>query len=320
MPRTTAQGPNLYYDVPVAIIPVVSSVLLLIRLYHWHCYQYYQLLNLIDDTMEQALPRCSKAEGPTTFSQFNQLPPELRIKIWQHAMPEARTVVVKSPYTKQRSISKSLEAALLPPHDHEESWYSTTQIPALLHVNAEARYEALKQYKISLGVGNAPPRIYVDFSRDTLFFGNSELKPECSPLWTSTQGLNEVQRLAVVPEGAWRVLRWRKVELNSLEKMIFVHGTENLELGPLPQLIEDMPEEVETEPEEQAQRLEELESPEPQEPQEPRKNKLAPMKRRMQEAREEISTLMTVLPTQWEREPAVSTAVFKKSRGDRWQC
>ncbi|KAI0009556.1 hypothetical protein F4779DRAFT_627701 [Xylariaceae sp. FL0662B] len=316
MPRTTTHSSHLYYDVPVAIIPVISSVLLLIRFYHWHLHQYYQLLNLIDDTMEQTLLRSSKTEGPTTFTQFNRLPPELRIKIWQHAMPEARTVVVKSPYANRGFTSNSLEGPLLQPQDQEESWYSTTQIPALLHVNAEARYEALKHYKISLGVGNTEPRIYVDFSRDTLFFGNSELKPECSPLWASTRDLNQVRRLAVVPEGAWRILRWRKVELDSLEKMIFVHDTDNLELGPLPQLIEDVPQEVETELEEQeAQGLEELAAS-----LESQKNALDPMKKRMQEAREEINTLMMVLPTQWEKEPAVSTAVFRKSRGDRWRC
>lgn len=318
MPGRKSQAPGLYYDVPVAIIPLISSILLLIRLYRWQRSQYYQLLNIIDNTMEQTLSRLSnKTEGPTTFTKFNELPPELRIKIWQHAMPDSRTVAVKSPYARQKNTPRSLEEAMYEAHDQEDTWYSTTQIPALLHVNAEARHEALKHYTLSLGVGSAQPRVYVDFNRDTIFFGNSELKPECSPLWASTRDLNQVQRLAVVPEGAWRVLRWKKVDLNSLEKMIFVHDTEKFELGPLPQLVEDEPQEIEIDLlEAQAQHLEELQLQ--QELQED--TTIDPMKKRMQAAREEIDTLMMVLPTQWEKEPAVSTAVFRKSRGDRWLC
>ncbi|KAI2608589.1 uncharacterized protein GGS25DRAFT_284074 [Hypoxylon fragiforme] len=319
MLRRRGQAPGLCYDVPVAIIPLVTSILFLIRLYRWQQFHYYQLLDLFDNTMEQTLSRFSKKiQGPTTFTKFGELPPELRIKIWQEAMPGPRTVVIKSPYARQQHIPKSLEEAILETHDQEETWYSTTQIPALLHINAEARHEALKHYKLSLGVGKGQPRIYVDFRRDTIFFGNSELKPECSALWASTKDLDQVHRLAVVPEGAWRVLRWKNVDLNSLERIIFVHDTEKLELGPLPQLIEDEPQEVDTELlEEQVQRLEELESP--QEPQ-GNVNILDHMKKRMQVAREEVNTLMMVLPTQWEREPVVSTAVFRKSRGDRWLC
>ncbi|OTB11740.1 hypothetical protein K445DRAFT_26228 [Daldinia sp. EC12] len=268
--------------------------------------------------MEGTLTRVSnKLQSPTTFNKFNQLPPELRIKIWQYAMPDPRTVVVKSPYPGQKQTPRSLEEGISDSYSQGETWYSNTQIPALLHVNAEARYEALKHYQLSLGVGGLQPRIYVDFSRDTLFFGNSELKPECSSLWASTQGLDQVQRLAVVPEGAWRALRWKKVDLNSLERIIFVHDTEKLELGPLPQLVEDEPQDIEAELlEGQVQRLEELELQ--QEAQE--NGTLDPMKKRMQAAREEIDTLMMVLPTQWEKEPALSTAVFRKSRGDRWVC
>ncbi|KAI8960145.1 hypothetical protein F5Y11DRAFT_358707 [Daldinia sp. FL1419] len=320
MPSRTTHTPTIYYDVPVAIIPLVSSILLLIRLYRWQQSQYCQLLNLIDSTMEGTISRFSnKLQASTSFNKFNELPPELRVKIWQHAMPDPRTVVVKSPYTEQKQSPRSLEEAILDSPNRQETWYSTAQIPALLHVNAEARYEALKHYKLSLGVGSIKPRIYVDFSRDTLFFGNSELKPECSSLWASTRGLDEVQRLAVVPEGAWRVLRWKKVDLNSLERIVFVHDTEKLELGPLPQLVEDEIQEQDIEAElleGQVQRLEELQLQ--QESQDG--GTMDPMKKRMQAAREEIDTLMMVLPTQWEKEPVLSTAVFRKSRGDRWAC
>ncbi|KAI1449953.1 hypothetical protein F5Y02DRAFT_167654 [Annulohypoxylon stygium] len=318
MPRRTSHSSSLYYDVPVAVIPLISSILLLIRLYRWQQSQYYQFLNTIDYTMEQTISRLSsRSQGPTTFPKFNELPPELRIKIFQYAMPDSRTVVIKSPHSKQRQTARSLEEAMYEQHDQEETWYSTTQIPALLHVNAEARYEALKHYKLSLGVGNAQPRIYVDFSRDTVFFGNSELKPECSDLWASTRDLDRVQRLAVVPEGAWRVLRWKKVDLNSLEKMIFVHDTEHFELSPLPQLVEDEPQSIESALlEEEVQRLDDLQLEEDLQD----NDCVDPMKKRMQAAREELDTLMMVLPNQWEKEPTVSTAVFRKTCGDKWLC
>ncbi|KAI1414360.1 hypothetical protein F5Y13DRAFT_159393 [Hypoxylon sp. FL1857] len=320
MTRRKSQTPGLYYDVPIAVIPLISSILFLIRLYRWQQSQYYQLVNLIDNKMEQTISRLSnKIQRPTTFTKFNELPPELRIKIWQHAMPGPRTVIVKSPYTRQNQTPRSLEEAMTEPDNQEETWYSTTQIPALLHVNAEARYEALKHYELTLGVEGAQPRIYIDFSRDTVFFGNSELKPECSPLWGSTQDLDRVRRLAIVPEGGWRVLRWKKVDLNSLEKIIFVHDTENLDLGPLPQLAEDEPQETEMEIlEEQVQRLRMEEVQLQQDLEE--NSTLDPIKKRMQAAREELDTLMMVLPMQFEQVPTVSTAVFRKSRGDRWLC
>ncbi|CAJ2507213.1 Uu.00g083990.m01.CDS01 [Anthostomella pinea] len=261
--------------------------------------------------MEQTLSLLTKAQGPTPFTKFNDLPPELRIKIWQYAMPDARTVVVSSPYStqSQQQTPKSIDEALLQAPSNkkgEETWQSSTQIPTLLHVNAEARHEALKHYKLSLGVGSTQPRIYVDFTRDAIFFGNAELKPECSSLWASTQDLYQVERLALVPEGAWRVLRWKKVDLNSLQKMIFVHGTEKVKkLGPLPELVEDAPLEVETKLEEQILHMDVAQATFSQ------SCILDPMKKRMQAAREELETLMMVLPTQWEKEPAVSTAVFR---------
>ncbi|KAI1496772.1 hypothetical protein F5X99DRAFT_399142 [Biscogniauxia marginata] len=262
--------------------------------------------------MEQNASLFTKPQGLTTFTKFNELPPELRIKIWQHAMPEARTVIVKSPFTRNQQTPKSLDEAIIQTRDNQKTWQSTTQIPALLHVNSEARYEALKHYTLSFGVGNKEARIYVDFSRDTIFFGHEELKPECSSLWASTQDLNKVQQLAVVPEGAWRVLRWKKVDLNSLQKMIFVHDTDKVELGPLSQLIEDASqEEVIAELEEQIKLLDEAQViGEPASIPES-------MKKRMQAAREELDGLTQVLPTQWEKKPAVSTAVFRESRNDK---
>ncbi|KAK6849159.1 hypothetical protein PG995_012992 [Apiospora arundinis] len=303
-------------DAPLALVPVINSFGLLSRFYQRQRSQYFDLVDSLQLNMERTLTSLfTPAKGPQTFHLFGELPPELRIKIWQEAMPAARTVAVQSPFSRRRDAPTSLDG-VLNNYDDTETWHSNTQIPALLHVNSEARHEALKHYTLALGVGDFAPRIYVDFARDTLFFGQAELKPECSSMWGSTRDLTRVQRLAVVPEGAWRVLRWGKVDLNSLQKMIFVYDTDKLHLGPAPQLVEDVPED---ELEEIIKRIEDAdEEPLALPEEENSSEKQEPLKLRMQAAREELDTLAMVLPTQWEKEPLVSTAVFKKSRGDKW--
>ncbi|KAK6062356.1 hypothetical protein SCUP234_07264 [Seiridium cupressi] len=238
-----------------------------------------------------------------SFPKFNELPPELRIKIWQAAIPEARTIIVNSPHAHKKNASQSLEDALVQNDDVTETWTSQTQIPVLLHVNAEARHEALKHYQLSLGVGQHQPRIYIDFSRDTLFLGSAELQPQCSSLWSKTRDMEKIERLAVVPEGAWRVLRYQKVDFNRLQKLTFVHGTDKLKLNSTSTLVEDeAQEEVEelVERIEQAQRLTTVSAAQPEDE----------IKQRMQAAREELDTLMMVLPATWQKEPVISTAVF----------
>ncbi|ETS80096.1 hypothetical protein PFICI_07625 [Pestalotiopsis fici W106-1] len=256
-----------------------------------------ELTSPTQDTMSQTMA--------PSFSKFNDLPPELRIKIWQTAMPEARTVVVKSPYAPKDDAPPSLEEALVHTDGPTKTWTSNTPIPALLHVNAEARHEASKRYQLALSVGQHQPRIYVDFTRDTIFLGSSELKPECSSLWSKTNDMEKIERLAVVPEGAWRVLRWKKIDFDRLQKLTFVHDTEKLKLGPTMELVEDK---AQDEAEELVERIEQAQRlPEPEATEAPLENE---MKQRMQAARDELETLMMVLPTTWEKEPIISTAVF----------
>lgn len=253
--------------------------------------------------MASRFPLTPTSQEARTFTQFNDLPPELRIKVWEAAIPEARTVIVHSPHVRKEDEHQSLEDALVQQDDEAATWTSSTQIPTLLHVNAEARHEALKHYQLSLGVGQHGPRVYVDFTRDTLFLGNAELTPESSPLWSATQDLEKIERLAVVPEGAWRVLRQKTVDFNKLQKLTFVHDTENVKLGPTSLLVEDeAQEEIEelVERIEQAQRLTSSLKGQSEEV----------IKERMHAAREELDTLMMVLPTKWEKEPTFATAIF----------
>ncbi|KAI1437322.1 hypothetical protein GGR50DRAFT_96087 [Xylaria sp. CBS 124048] len=284
------------------------------RLYIWPLSQFYHLHNFAIKAMEQTSSLITKLHGDRdpNFPRFSQLPPELRIKIWQYAMPEARTVVVKA---RQRRLPASLDEALPQGLDVGETWQSTTQIPALLHVNAEARHEALKHYTLSLGVGEEAPRVYIDFKHDTLFFGDAELQPERMSLWTATKGLEKILYLATVPEGAWRVLRWTKFGLHSLQKLIFVHETEKIKLGSSPELVEDQ--QPETEPSVEVEIKSNTQQGETNTPW-TQADPESPRKKRAQAAKEELETLVRISPTQWEQELAISTAVFKKNRGDRW--
>jgi hypothetical protein len=304
MSSTTVEPNTIYYGISTALVPLLSAMSLLMHASTCQKYPSLKSRKRIDGAMKSTSPS-TKPKRATSFTKFGELPPELRVNIWQLAMPEARTVVVQSPYAKRSRRPTSLEG-LLP--GSQDTWQSATQIPALLHVNSEARYEALKHYSLSLGVGAAQPRIYVDFERDTVFFGDAELRSECSSLWNQTQDLDKVQRLAIVPEGAWRALRWKKVDLRFLQKLIFVHNCEKIKLGHLPELVEDEQSEADTNLDaglgQQIQRLENTMM----------ESRLAheSLKKRIQAARDEFNTLKMVLPIQWEKEPAVSTAVFRE--------
>ena len=151
--------------------------------------------------LDSPTQRAISGDRPAGFSKFNDLPPELRIKIWQHAMPDGRTIVISPPaQDDEEPFCRSLDDALASSQPEDESvertWRSHTSIPALIHVNAEARHEALKHYTLALG---SSPRTYVDFERDTLFFGHDTIKPSCRRLWAATKDLNHVKHLAVVP-------------------------------------------------------------------------------------------------------------------------
>ncbi|KAI0399295.1 hypothetical protein F4802DRAFT_53312 [Xylaria palmicola] len=250
-------------------------------------------------------PLTSPSGDLRAFTKFGQLPAELRVKIWQLAMPDGRLILVNPPTTRQDRVPASLEEVFTQSRDAKESWESTAPIPALLHVNTEARYEASMHYSLSLGVGTAEPRIYVDFTRDTIFFGDEALRPSCSDLWVQAQDIEKIQRLAVAPEGAWRVLRRNRISLNSLEKIIFVHGSEGVRPGHRPQLVEDQQTEtgLSISLEHHIQQLEAAMVGSHLEPETP--------KQRMEAAKEEFATLKLVLLAPWDTDPVVSTAVFK---------
>ncbi|KAK1687862.1 hypothetical protein BDP55DRAFT_71092 [Colletotrichum godetiae] len=81
-----------------------------------------------------------QVRGPEhNFHHFPLLPTELRLKIWQHACDQPRTLLAT----------------------HAPN-------PALLAVNREARYEALRRYTLIRLNTWGDRRIYIDFLRDSI--------------------------------------------------------------------------------------------------------------------------------------------------------
>jgi len=101
-----------------------------------------------------------------TFTNFFKLAMELRLMIWQHALPEPRLIIVKA-------MGQRVEAGFTPGSSgHFDSGQKTV---ALTQVNKEARTETLRHYRLSFREqfnGNA---VYFDFTRDALLMTLSEI-------------------------------------------------------------------------------------------------------------------------------------------------
>ena len=134
-----------------------------------------------------------RAEQPGVgeFTLFPQLPPEIRIRIWQHAVSVPRIVEVK----------------------FNKDWQYKSRPPALLSSNRESRQECLKAYSVG-GSGGAWFRFdwdilylkQLDFSQDGKSFTKRSSVPcgdprdggDVSDIWTGRpRGFDEVQALAI---------------------------------------------------------------------------------------------------------------------------
>lgn len=100
-----------------------------------------------------------------TFHLFPKLPPELRTRIWEYALPPGRLVRIF--YTEIYYPSGTYSDEDL----GQTTFTSNTPAPALLHACAESRIVALRVYKLCLGTAQSPAAIYLDLSVDTLYFG-----------------------------------------------------------------------------------------------------------------------------------------------------
>ncbi|EPE35444.1 hypothetical protein GLAREA_11143 [Glarea lozoyensis ATCC 20868] len=125
-----------------------------------------RLASIIQSTTRQILRANSSShrtpdEAPTTFHGFQNLPPELRLRIWALSLPPPRLVpLTYSP------ISQS------PYKCDWDGCTSTCPIPAILHVNRESRTYATGRngFALSLNLIYTQPKIWFNHSTDVLYF------------------------------------------------------------------------------------------------------------------------------------------------------
>ncbi|OBT85287.1 hypothetical protein VE02_06535 [Pseudogymnoascus sp. 03VT05] len=118
----------------------------------------------------------------TTFHLFPHLPFELRLKVWEHALSEPRTVIIscqRERLDRERRFAKAFT--------------SSTPPPPLLHTNHESRYEsrALSLYTPSFKTDTSPNYTYISFSRDTIKCLDSVLE------YMSPFEISSIQRLVL---------------------------------------------------------------------------------------------------------------------------
>jgi len=158
-----------------------------------------------------------EAKGPpTAFPQFARLPAEIRRLIWEEAIPGARAVMLRAP---RGSGGKLLGRRCLPGRRDDEkkkkekgrslplAWASSTRVPALLHVNAEARAVALEHYELAFGTAEAGGRVYINFDRDLVALSENEVLPRHEKLWRQTGDASRIRHLAVSHIGRHRHAR-----------------------------------------------------------------------------------------------------------------
>lgn len=104
---------------------------------------------------------------------FPQLPPELRLRIWDLNLPTSRFVTI-------RCGSDNLDSPVADvPHNNDPTWWTNSSVlctspapvPANLHTCAESRAHALTKYRLSFSYAQQEPRIYFNPNTDVVYFG-----------------------------------------------------------------------------------------------------------------------------------------------------
>ncbi|KAM3550095.1 hypothetical protein MY1884_008420 [Beauveria asiatica] len=103
-------------------------------------------------------------DRPESFSRFSDLPPEIRLVVWEYSLPGTRIVSVRCGADDLVPDSRRSPVAVL-------GCTTTTPNPANLHICVESRTEAIKSYRRCFGFARRPGHIYFDPTRDVLYFG-----------------------------------------------------------------------------------------------------------------------------------------------------
>lgn len=121
---------------------------------------------MIDDDGPSNAP-----EGSPTFKLFDQLPPEIRLQIWEAALPGPRVIGIVERRVKRRDnrtpdtpfwCRDDLLAAML-------ALWSHSKAPSTLLACKESNQVASKCYVPSFAFAGSISETYFDFHRDTLY-------------------------------------------------------------------------------------------------------------------------------------------------------
>ncbi|KAL2072981.1 hypothetical protein VTL71DRAFT_10305 [Oculimacula yallundae] len=127
---------------------------------HWKPFQGCLSLDAPTDYKEVSGSCVTQQQQATAaFPLFQKIPKELRLKIWALAVPGPRTVTLTMVGSPKTDISVK----------------STSCVPAMLHVNLEAREVALKKYSLVEGSIEGLKPIYFDFDMDTLVLNHESI-------------------------------------------------------------------------------------------------------------------------------------------------
>lgn len=178
-----------------------------------------------------SMPSCD------TFEPFTQLPSELRIKIWQACSPEQpRVVPVRYSRLHGQYVSNK------PP-------------PALAHVCSESRSLFLETYTKLILSPKYESNVFIDFSRDTIFFDTLDCSPDGDlSLDLSSSPHRDRILYCAIDSQLWEVLRVFKFDalsevrlMPNLKTIVLVMLKDNesilhqrrLDLGPLHTALPD---------------------------------------------------------------------------------
>lgn len=112
----------------------------------------------------------------------------IRLKIWKIATKACDGRIIQ--VNVKNLLTKYSE------HPRGVLYNSATPIPGVLHVCSESREMALHRYQLAMTTFASGPRIYVDFSSDTIYFGEGK-SPTCNLVF-STMILEFIQPHQVV--------------------------------------------------------------------------------------------------------------------------
>ncbi|KAL8376234.1 hypothetical protein RB595_007373 [Gaeumannomyces hyphopodioides] len=172
--------------------------------------------------------------GCRSFPQFARLPAEIRLQIWEEALPGARAVMLRGPRaapggalrgelellvrgSRRRSRSAGGDPRSRADADNDDGhraargWTSPTPPPAMLHACSESRAVALRRYSLVFATAddddsnnNNSGRIYADLTRDVVCLSSGEVSGAArEALWRRTRDLRRVRHLAVAAPACW---------------------------------------------------------------------------------------------------------------------